>query len=91
MFREHNPNIWMADLRLILAASLSDEREPLLASDGFTFERFERSGEMASIPFLRAVNARGVAIEAPVRNWAWIEFSDQLAPADAQDDEEIPF
>jgi hypothetical protein len=85
----HNPNIWMQDRRPIVAARPTEYGSDILAADGVTFERFERNGEMASIPYLRATGPIGT-IEAPLRNWAWVAFGDD-PPASAEEDQEIPF
>ena len=47
--------------------------------DGWSFERFERNGEMASIPYLRAMMGQ-TTVEAPLVRWAWVEF-EEPAPA----------
>lgn len=75
-------NLWSADKRPITAAHLSAHPSgTLLAIDGFTFERFERNGEMAPIPYLRA--ERGTfCLEAPLVHWDWVEFDESEATHD---------
>lgn len=72
----HDPNNWTRDRREIVAAQLSAHPayEVLLAIDGWSFGRFERNGEMAAIPYLRATKD-DATIEAPLREWDFVEFS----------------
>lgn len=77
----HDRDIWTLDRRRILSAFPFAADDPcanstaLRASEGWSFERFERNGEMASIPYLRATKD-GESIEAPLRNFAWVRFEE---------------
>lgn len=77
MSAPHNPNVWMLDRRAILSARLAndwfDSNDP---TDPITFERFERNGEMAMIPYLRAKSPHGIVTEAPLTHWAVVNFSE---------------
>lgn len=75
----HDANTWRYDRRPILAARLLDDEGDFNSTNGCEFERFERDGEMASIPYLR-VTWKGRTTEAPLRNWAWVQFGE--APSD---------
>lgn len=66
-------DIWRNDERPIISARLIGDEGEFTAAIGCVFERFERAGEMASIPYLR-VTWRGLTTEAPLRNWAWVQF-----------------
>lgn len=74
----HNRDVWMLDRRPIISAMLRDDPEQgeWRASSGIVFERFERSGHMAMIPYLRAT-ANGLTTEAPLENWAWVTFGEE--------------
>lgn len=79
MTRPHDPNEWMADQRPILEAMLATQPDDgvFYASTGITFERFERNGEMAAIPYLRATfPAGGRTTEAPLVRWAYVVFGE---------------
>jgi hypothetical protein len=67
----HDVNHWISDRRPILAAQLLDDQEAGAYTDdsGCDFERFERPGEMASVPWLR-VRWRDTETEAPLSRWA---------------------
>jgi hypothetical protein len=76
--RPHNPDVWSADQRPIVGACLPSYEfggAILLASDGWEFERFERNGEMAPIPYLRATRLNGAILEAALREWSWVQFA----------------
>jgi hypothetical protein len=67
----HDTNHWLSDRRPILAAMMVDGTpEPAVYTDrnGCGFERFERPGDMASIPWLR-VRYRETEVEAPLSRW----------------------
>jgi hypothetical protein len=66
----HNVNNWTEDRRPIRSAYLLDDNEPgvYTAQSGCDFTRFERPGDMASIPWLR-VRWNDIEIEAPLARW----------------------
>lgn len=68
---------WSTDERPIVAARLSSHpygsEGIFLAADGWEFQRLERNGEMASVPFLR-MTKDGNSIEAALRSFDWVEF-----------------
>lgn len=64
-------DIWAQDTRPILAAAITGDIK--LAIDGWEFQRFERNGSEAAVPYLRATKD-GVSIESPLMNWQWVEF-----------------
>lgn len=83
----HSRNAWagtyLADLRPILSAfPMADASDPcanafaLRAEEGWVFERFERPGEMAMLPYLRATKD-GVTFEAPLTRFAWVRFAEE--------------
>ena len=74
---DHDPDVWTLDQRPILSASLKGDPDEgvFQSSSGIVFERFERNGHMAAIPYLRAT-AHGVTTEAPLENWNWVSFGE---------------
>ena len=78
MSRVHDRDVWMLDRRPILSAQLKDDPDQGLwrASNGIVFERFERNGHMAAIPYLRAT-ANGLTTEAPLENWVHVTFAEE--------------
>ena len=73
-------NVWALDTRPIRSALMesNDPAEvacPMEAQDGWVFERFERNGEMAMIPYLRVTRGT-VCFEAPLTHWAWINVEE---------------
>lgn len=69
---------WREDERPIVAARLSCYPYGIdgtfLSTDGWEFERFERNGEMAAVPFLR-LKKGPVEIESSLRSFDWVEFA----------------
>ncbi len=72
----HNPDFFIFDRRPINEALLGswDDGVTFRASFGDKFQRFERSGEMASIPYLRVTHAEGVT-EAPLTHFAYVQYA----------------
>jgi hypothetical protein len=84
----HNRDVWMQDRRPIHSAVLGHGQagrfltsHPALDGQigadrcGWTFERFERNGHMAMIPYLRATK-EGATLEAPLENWESVAFGE---------------
>jgi hypothetical protein len=74
-------NTWNRDVRPIVAAQSAypggEGGSVLLTIDGWSFERFERCGEMAFIPYLRATR-NGYSVEAPLSQWPWVQFAESV-------------